>query len=764
MATGAENQGSTPFRIRPLTGLVREHLAPAALGLACAIPLAVSAQATAGAEKKDDGKETVLPEVSVKSAIDRDYKMDASTTATRTETPLRDIPQFMNTIPEGLLRAQNASSLQEALRNVPGVSYAAGEGGTQANQVFYLRGFPAGGDIFIDGVRDLGEYNRDVFATESVEVLKGPSALIFGRGSTGGIINQTSKQPGIVDRQEVAATFGNFGRRRLLADWSANLGKDTAVRIAGLLEDSGAFRYPQDVKRVGIAPSVRFGIGNPVDITLSYSYLKTGDVTDYGQPMLTPAYTGTGQFKVPPISPEKYYGYANHDYADHATSIFTGKVEWRIDRNISLRNVTRVARYERSLEATLSTLAGTDMNGQAVTPDTPLELLRVTRNHDSGRTRDNDDTALINQTDVAWRLQGGGIRHLVLTGLELSREKLDRIGFTLDANPGQAGTQIPTSFTSLLDPDANTLLSYTKTPNVNAIAEGDTWAMYVQDQMELGERWKGLLGVRYDWYKAEARTVNLATGAIATGPFERTERMWSYRAGLMYQPTQQQSYYVSFGNSYNPSGELGVYGQNGTNLNPVNEDLGPEKNLGYEVGSTWDFASGLQLRAAIFRNEKSNARKLEEDGSTLLTGKRRVDGIEFQLAGYILPNWEIYGGIAFMDGRIVAAAVNQGNMPLGVADVAGNVWTVYRPGGGWEVGGGVRGTSTFWLNDGNTGEVPAAALVDLTAAYVRPGYEIRLNVNNVADKTYYVGGYQNNPNRVIPGEPRTYAVQVRYMF
>lgn len=751
MATGRNKQDRNPFPLRPIA-----HL------LACAFPLAAAAQSAA--PEAPEKKETILPEVSVKSAIDRDYKMDASTTATKTETPLRDIPQFMNTVSEGLLRAQNATSLSDALRNVPGVSYAAGEGGTQANQVFYLRGFPAGGDIFLDGVRDLGEYNRDVFATESVEVLKGPSALIFGRGSTGGIINQTSKQPGIVDRQEIAATFGNFSKKRVTADWNANLGNDTALRVAGLVEDSGSFRYPQDVTRLGIAPSFRFGIGQPVDVTLSYYYLKTEDVTDYGQPMLTPAYTGTGQFRVPPVSPEKYYGYANHDYADHTTQIFTGKLEWRIDRNATLKNVTRLAKYERSVEATISTLAATDMNGAAVTPNTPLELLRVTRNHDSGRTRDNDDTAFINQTDVTWRLQSGGTKHLLLTGLELAKEKLDRIGYTLDANPNQAGTQAPTSFTSLLNPDPSTALSYTKTPNVNALAEGKTSALYAQDQMEFSDQWKALLGVRYDWYKAEARTVNMLTGVNATGPFERTEKMWSGRAGLIYQPTAQQSYYVSIGNSYNPSGELGVYGQNGTNLNPVNENLGPEKNVGYEMGATWDFADGMQLRAAIFRNEKSNARKLEEDGSTLLTGKRRVDGIEFQLAGYILPNWEIYSGIAFMDGKIVSAAVNQGNVPLGVADIAGNVWTVYKFGRGFEVGGGMRGSSGFWLNDGNTGEVPAAAIVDLTAAYVGSSYEIRLNVTNAADKTYYVGGYQNNPNRVIPGEPRTYAVQLRYNF
>ncbi|HYC35451.1 MAG TPA: TonB-dependent siderophore receptor [Usitatibacter sp.] len=753
---------NTPFRARPLAELIRAGFAPTAFGLAAAFPLPATAQAPAPATDK---KETTLPEVKVKSAIDQDYKMDASSTATKTETPLRDIPQFINTIPEAVLRAQNATSLQEALRNVPGVSYAAGEGGTQANQVFYLRGFPAGGDIFIDGVRDLGEYNRDVFAVESVEVLKGPSALIFGRGSTGGIINQTSKVPGIVERKEVAFTYGNFDKRRLTADYNANLGDDRGARLVALYEDSGSYRYPQDVKREGFAPSFRFGIGHPLDVTLSHYYLKTGDVTDYGQPSLSPAATGTGLYAMPPVSPRNYYGYANHDYADHTTHITTARIDWRISRNVELRNTTRLAKYERSVEATIATLHNLDANGAPVMAGTPLGLLQVRRNHDTGRTRDNDDGAIINQTDVTWKLRSGGVKHTLLTGLELSRERLDRVNFALDADPTQPGTQAPTSFTSFLDPDPSTLLAYTKTPNVHALAEGKTAAAYVQDQIEFSERWKALLGARFDHYKAEARTESALTGAGITGPFSRTEKMWSYRAGLIHQPTATQSCYLSVGNSYNPSGELGVYGQNGTNLNPVNEDLSPERNVGYELGATWDFSHGMQLRAAIFRNEKSNARKLEEDGSTLLTGKRRVDGIEVQLAGYILPNWEIYSGVAFMDGKIVDAPDNiVGKKPLGVAEVAGNVWTVYRLGGGWEIGGGVRGTSGFWLNDANTGEVPAAVVVDLTAAYAKDDYEIRLNVINASDKTYYIGGYQNNPNRVIPGEPRTYSVTFRYNF
>ena len=764
MARDQEPQHPARFQPRRIAALVREHFAPAALGLACAVPLAVEAQAPP-AEKKDDMKETTLPEVKVRAAGEEGYKVEATSTATRTETPLRDIPQFINTVPEAVIRAQNATSLQDALRNVPGITYAAGEGGTQANQVFYLRGFPAGGDIFIDGVRDLGEYNRDLFATESIEVLKGPSALMFGRGSTGGIINQTTKLPSLIDRQEVALTLGDFRTRRLVADGNFAMENNKAVRIVGLLEDSGSYRYPQDVKRIGVAPGASWGVGLRTEATLSYYYLKSEDVTDYGQPTLTPAATGTADFAMPPVSPRNYYGYASSDFAHHQTNIATARVEHRLAEDIKVRDVLRWANYKRQVEATIPSLSGTDRNGQPVTAATPLEDLLVIRNHDTNRTRDNDDHALINQTDVTWKVAASGIKHTVLGGLELAREKLDRWNYTLDANPAQAGTQVPTSTTSYLHPDPSTPLTYTKTPNVRALAQGDTAATYAQDQMEFSERWKALLGVRYEHYRAEARTENILAGTVATGPFARTDNTWSGRAGLIFQPTATQSYYLSAANSYNPSGELGVYGQNGTNLNPVNDDLAPERNVGYELGATWDVATGLQVRAALFRNEKINARKLDESGATLLDGRRRVDGLELQFGGAVLPNWEIYSGAAFMDGRIVSGpAAIEGHTPLGVSDFAGNLWTVYRFGDGWEAGGGVRGNSGFYLTDTNTGKVPAAWVWDMTAAYVKDHYEVRLNVNNVTDKTYYTGGYQNVANRVLPGAPRQYQLTLRYVF
>jgi catecholate siderophore receptor len=256
------------------------------------------------------------------------------------------------------------------------------------------------------------------------------------------------------------------------------------------------------------------------------------------------------------------------------------------------------------------------------------------------------------------------------------------------------------------------------------------------------------------------------TGATAAGPFQRTDNMVSGRAGLIWQPADSQSYYVSFANSYNPSGELGVYaGTAQTNLNAVNQNLDPEENRNYEIGTNLTVAQGLQLRSAIFRTEKINQRINNSiTGVTELAGKRRVEGIEFEFTGSITPNWDIYSGVAFMNGEIVSATVNQGNTPLGVPDWSGNVWTVYRLGGGWEVGGGVVATSGSYLTDQNNAKIPEYAVLDATVAYIQKKYEVRATFYNITDKHYYLAGYQNASNRVIPGMPRAASLTLRYNF
>jgi len=741
--------------------------------IATAIAILFSASNIASAQTAQAPEKT-LPEVKVQSTPEGEgFRTDTTRGATRTDTPLRDIPQFINIVPQSVIQSQGAKTLQDALRNVPGITYAAPEGGTQANYLYYLRGFPAGGNLFLDGLRDLGEYNRDLFAVDSVEVLKGPAGLMFGRGSVTGVINQVSKYADLLPRKEVDLTVGSFDTKRATADLNLVMNQTSALRIVALGEDSGSYRYPQDVEKTGIAPSVRFGIGTGTDITLAYYYLKTKDVTDYGQPTLftNPAAGGIGFFGLPPVSARTYYGYANYDYTDHETQFGTFIIDQKLGKNLSLRNSLRWANYKRDLEATISTLHATDANGNPVTATTPHSLLLVNRNHDGGRTRSNDDDTLINQTELTWKTATGRVKHTVLTGLELARERLNRWNYILDADPATAGTQIPTTRVPLLSPDPYTALSYTKTPNQRAKSEADTVAVYLQDQLEFTKQWKAILGVRWERYDAQAVTTTIATGlpTATGGPFQRTDYMTSGRAGLMWQPTDAQSYYIAYGTAYNPSGELGVYGGNATNLNAQTQLLPPEKDRSLEVGAEWNFFANTRLRATVFRNEKTNAR-IDIDPSsitqTALAGEQRVDGLELELAGRITPNWDIYGAYAYLNGKVVTDPNgNQGDELL-IPENSGSLWTVYRLGGGWEAGGGLFAASSRPIDLANTpgARLPSYYRWDATVAYVQKRYAIRLNLFNLTDELYYYGAYQNSPNRVLPAQPRSGQVTLSFKF
>jgi catecholate siderophore receptor len=345
----------------------------------------------------------------------------------------------------------------------------------------------------------------------------------------------------------------------------------------------------------------------------------------------------------------------------------------------------------------------------------------------------------------------------------LEEQQLDRWNYTF------AGTT--SSLTPLLNPDPSTSLAYTKTPNQRSVADAETMAFYGQDQLEFSPQWKALIGLRWERFDTTVITRDYNTGVTVPngGPFSRVDEMWSGRAGLIWQPTTAQSCYLAFGNSYNPSGELGVYGANGTNLNATNDDLSPEKNQQAELGSQWDWR-GLRLRTAVFRNEKVNQRVTDETGAIVLGGKRRVDGLEAELAGRITPNWDVIGSFAWMTGEILSASATPqgqatvGKRPLGVPSESGSLWTVYHFAGGWEAGGGAFWSSEKFLDDANTGQLPEYWRWDATLAYAQKKYEVRLNLMNLTDEVYYYGGYNNSPNRVLPGQPRSAFVTLRYNF
>jgi len=768
-----------------MSNFKRRPLAAAILALFSATPQIAAAQAQ---------REQTLPEVKVQGAPDSGFKNDSTSSGTRTETPLRDIPQFINTVPQEVLRSQGINSMADALRTVPGITMTAPEGGTQANDNFWIRGLPAGGDIFMDSVRNVGQYNHDLFNVESVEVLKGPSGLMFGRGSAGGVINEVSKTPLLYGLKEAGFVLGTFGQKRATADLNVKTGESSAFRLNALLEDSDSFRDGVNVRKVGIAPTLRLGIGTQTDITLSYYYLRDDGVTDYGQPNLG----AVNGFRPAPISPRKYFGITALDYTNLSTQIATAKIDHRINDSVAIRETLRWAGYKRNMEATIAQNLndGPGPASKAITATTPVERIFAVRNH--SKSRDNDDTMLVSQTELTWKLSTGAVKHTVLGGLELGQEKLHRWNYNF-CKPGTynfaknaCGAQIaaapflPGVLAPLTSPNpSDAYPAFDKVPNFTTDTFANTTALYVQDQVEFTPAWKAVAGLRWENYKTGYDNFRSLTGlpAAVTAPtatnpgtpasLRKSDSMTSGRAGLIWQPTKAQSYYVSWGNSYNPAGELGVYGGTGLNLTNATINTEPEENVNSELGAQWDFSNGIRVRSALFRNEKKNARVTDPvtGGLAVLSGKQRIDGLEMEVAGSVTRDWDVTYSAAYMDGDII----NGGTVTaIGGTTLAGkevpvphfgsSLWSVYRLGGGWEAGGGYVQSSTRWLNTGNTGQIPGYTIVNAMLGYVQKKYDVRLNIYNLFDKTYYVGGYENNPSFIVPGSPRAATVTVRYRF
>jgi catecholate siderophore receptor len=688
--------------------------------------VASSAPANAQATDKDDVK---MPGVDVRGQKSNGYKVDESTNPKLPDS-LQDTPQSITIVPLEVMREQAAFSLRDALRNVSGVSIAAGEGGGAQGDNLTLRGFSARNDIFVDGIRDFGMYSRDTFNLESVEVLKGPSAVIFGRGSTGGAINQVSKSPSLTPSRTLSLTSGYGPTVRGTADINQPLGDTSALRL-------NLLGYYNDVvdrdeiwlSRFGIAPSYIVGLGTPTQFSAYFYYTHDEGTPDYGYPYV---------FGQPPDVPRgNNYGLANQDFERDDVFILTLRLDHAFNDAVKMRNALRVAFYHR--EAAVSPPAAI-----TASPGTPLSTITVTRGHTE---RDQRDYNFTEQTDFTLRFDTWGLKHTLVTGLEFAYEIEDvtRWGFT----------NIPT--TNLIFPDPLRPTDMGRTTNFRGRTEAFSFGVYFVDEIAITSWLKIMGGLRFDHFDTDFENKFLRQ------QFSQINNEFGPRAALIFQPTPQQTYYFSYGTSYNPSAEGLALA-----INTVSAE--PEKNTAYEIGAKWDlFGNRLALATAVFQIDKTNARTTDPLlGVMINEGEQRVRGFEVSAAGTILPSWNIFSGYTFLDSEVIESkdvasgiAVEGKRLP-NVAKHTATLWTTWDITQQWQVGGGAFYSSSRYANNINTNKVPWYVRGDLTAAY-RPikSLELRGNIINVSDERYTDAVH---PNHNIPGTARTYLLTATWSF
>ncbi|HXI31099.1 MAG TPA: TonB-dependent siderophore receptor [Vicinamibacterales bacterium] len=653
-----------------------------------------------------------------------------------TET-LRDTPQSIDVVPSEVLSQQGVTTLRDAVRNVAGISLAAGEGGAQGDNLT-IRGFTARNDIFIDGMRDFGSYYRDPFNQEQVQVLKGPSSVAFGRGTTGGVLNQATKTPQHERFVGGTASFGTDMTRRATLDLNQPLGDNAAFRLnlMGTMSNV-AGRDVAENGRVGVAPSLSLDLGSSTRLTVSYFHQSENDVPDYGIPW---------RFNEPaPVARDNYYGFADTNFLDTRADIAGVALDHQFGAAVTATNRVRYASYGRDAQISEARMP-TD-----ITPATPLETITVGRNQ---ITVDSVETFFQDQFDVTSRFQTGAVGHTLVTGVEAGRETSDPIRSTFAGVPG----------TNLATPNPFQPFAGTPTVTSRVDARATTFGAYALDTLRLTDQFDVMAGVRWDRFDAD---VSQSVGTPTA--FSRVDQQASWRGAVVYKPKASGSIYVDYGTSFNPSAEA-------LSLSAATVSLPPESNRTLEAGSKWDLRGGrISARGAIFRTEKLNAREPDPQNSLLnvLSGTQRVNGVEGELTGRLTDRWQLMASYAFMDSALVKSI----GFPAAVGSELANVprhtfsvwstcdlpWRLQAGGGGQYVG--LRTASTTAPIDPTTGLVKALPGYWVGNAMVRrpvgPHLDAQLNVNNVTNAYFFD---QLHPAHIVPGPGRSALLGLVFKF
>ena len=649
--------------------------------------------------------------------------------------PLRDIPQTITVVPASIIEAQGATTLRDVLRNVTGISIQAGEGGVPAGDNLSIRGFSARTDFFIDGVRDVGGYTRDPFNVEQVEVVKGPSSSIAGRGSTGGVINLASKTPNLGTARAASIGIGSADHKRGTLDINQPLVglAGAAFRLNAMWTDANTpGRDAVKNERWGVAPSLAFGLGTPTRVVADYSHLEQQNLPDYGIPWVPNTNVPLRAYadQAAPVDFSNFYGLTSRDYEDTSTDVVTGRVEHDFNGAVSLRSVVRFGRTTRD---SLITSPRFESN----------ESTTIRRT--DWKSRDQSDDVVASQTDVTSRFRTGNVGHALVTGIELSRETSE--------NWNRIETGGPQPTTDLFTPDFNTPYEsrLTRDGAVNDATARST-AVFAFDTLQLGSKFEMTGGVRWDRFSLDYLTV---TAAAQESLLERTDDMVSWRGGAVYKPRANGSVYVGLGTSLNPSTE-------GLSLSASTVLLDPEKSRSIEAGTKWDLFGGrLGVNGALFDTTKTNARTPgvnPGDPPTVLQGEHTVSGIEFGANGHLTDRWQLFGGYTFMDSEITqsnnAAEVGKefGNTP----NHSLSLWTTYRLPRSVEIGGGAQYVGDRFNSNTGTRTAPAYWVLDAMASYrVSDQLTLRVNALNIANERYIdriSGGH------FVPGPARSVMV------
>jgi catecholate siderophore receptor len=669
------------------------------------------------------------------SGGDIGYHANSTSTTTKTNTPLRDIPQSITVITKQQVEDIGAQRIEDVVRYVPGVNWHQGEG--NRDQIV-IRGQSSTADFFVNGMRDDGQIYRDLYNTERLEFLKGPNAMIFGRGGGGGVLNRVLKEADGVPINEWKVQTGSFNNARVSADVGNKITDNLYGRINGVFEDTDSYRDYWHMQRGGINPTLTWLATPLTKVKLSYEYFHDFRTADRGI---------SSQFGFPyfPASPNQFFGNPDLSNTTLTQNIATAVVEHDFTNGLTVKSQTRFAAYGHAY--------------QNVYPGSAVSAAGTYTQ--AAYKNDNDRQNLMNQTDWTYKFYTDAWKHTVVFGTEVGNQKSANARYSGVFNGAAASPPIPASNPTTFGSQG---VSFPGLPSdARNKSDLNLAAVYVQDQIEI-TRWLQFIGgVRFDRFDLQYTNLNPQGATPPGASFGRTDNLFSPRAGLVVKPIDPLSLYGSYSISYLPSS-----GDQFGTLNARSTLLQPEKFTNKEIGSKWDITPLLAFTTAFFRLDRENTPILDPAGTGIViaAGHSRVLGIETGLAGYVTERWQISAGYANLNAHFVTNTANTGSLTAAPALAARagahvpfvptntySLWNRYDINYNWGIGVGVISQDRYYASADNTVEVPGFTRVD-GAIFWRLNKYVRaqLNVENIFGAKYYPSADGNN--NITIGSPR----------
>ena len=656
------------------------------------------------------------------------YLAAGTSTATKTNTPTKDIPQSITVITKQLAEDQGSNDVSSALRFVPGVVVQQGEG---HRDQMTIRGQETTSDFFVDGVRDDIQTFRDLYNAEAIEVLKGPNAMIFGRGGGGGIVNRVTKKADGTKIYEGKVQFGSYERKRVTADVGQAVNENFAVRLNAMYEDSETFRDFSYLERYGINPTVGITLGPKTSFHMSYEYKVHDQNVDRGGPSINGV-----PFEYPRA---RFFGQPVVSFTEFEGHIATATFEHETDAGLQIRNHAFYASYDKLY--------------QNIFPDSAVNAPGPGLVELDGYQNTTYRESFFNQTDFAYTFDmGTQVRHTVLAGLELGIQDTANLrnAPSFDAPFSGIGSinvpaRMPTTFRPV----------FFDQPTRRRFTDLRTTSAYVQDQIELTQYFEIIGGIRFERFDLEFR--NGLDGTMLS----RVDEVWSPRIGAVIKPTKDLSIYASYSKSFLPQS-----GDQFDNLTVEAADLEPEEFENYEVGFKWNIAPRLFLTGALFKLDRKNQRVTVGADLTAATGLTKTKGGEVGLSGYITDQWQVYGGYANIDSEIIDAGNDVDDVGNSVESTPRHqftMWNRYQFTKVFGVGLGVIHQSSWFAEAGNSVEIPGFTRLDGAVYFdFNENWSAQVDIENILGENYWISSH--NDDNISYGAPTSAYVALKGKF